>query len=55
MGKAIGIDLGTTFSLVAFLNAFGRAEVIPTADGKRSVPSCVLFDPDTGEARSGSH
>ena len=49
-GPIAGIDLGTTFSSIAFLNAFGRAEVIPTAEGARSIPSVVLFDPDTGEA-----
>ncbi|MGE0708074.1 MAG: Hsp70 family protein [Planctomycetota bacterium] len=50
LGPITGIDLGTTFSSIAFLNAFGRAEVIPAADGARSVPSVVLFDPATGEA-----
>jgi molecular chaperone DnaK len=37
--------LGTTFSSIAFLNAFGRAEVIPSPDGARSIPSVVLFPP----------
>lgn len=44
-GPIIGIDLGTTFSSIAFLNAFGRAEVIPTTEGARSIPSVVLFPP----------
>jgi molecular chaperone DnaK (HSP70) len=44
-GPIIGIDLGTTFSSIAFLNAFGRAEVIPTTLGARSIPSVVLFPP----------
>ncbi|MCW8141401.1 MAG: Hsp70 family protein, partial [Planctomycetota bacterium] len=44
-GPIVGIDLGTTFSAIAFLNAFGRAEVVPTAAGEREVPSVVLFPP----------
>jgi molecular chaperone DnaK len=44
-GPIVGIDLGTTFSGIAFLNAFGRAEVVPTATGERELPSVVLFPP----------
>ena len=47
MGPIIGIDLGTTFSSIDFLNAFGRAEVIPTVEGAKSIPSVVLF-PERG-------
>ncbi len=47
-GPITGIDLGTTFSSLAVLNAFGRAEVIPTLDGSRSIPSVVLFPPEGG-------
>lgn len=50
VGPITGIDLGTTFSSIAFLNAFGRAEVVPTPSGERSIPSVVLFEPGTGEA-----
>jgi molecular chaperone DnaK len=44
-GPICGIDLGTTFSSIGFLNAFGRAEVVPTSDGQRCIPSVVLFPP----------
>ena len=45
-GPIVGIDLGTTFSAIAFLNGFGRAEVIPDhVTGERTVPSVVLFPP----------
>ena len=44
-GPLIGIDLGTTFSAIAFLNAYGRAEIIPTREGSPSLPSVVLFPP----------
>src|ERR687891_46127 len=42
----IGIDLGTTNSLVAVRNEAGHPEVIPGADGDRIVPSVVSIAPD---------
>ena len=39
MGKAIGIDLGTTNSVVAFVNDQGTPEVIPSREGGRTIPS----------------
>src|SRR5579871_6494073 len=36
----VGIDLGTTNSLVAYMN-LGQPEVIPGEDGERLVPSIV--------------
>ncbi len=47
MGKIVGIDLGTTNSLVAVLEN-GEAVVIPTAEGSRLLPSVVAFT-KTGE------
>ncbi|MCD6225767.1 molecular chaperone DnaK [bacterium] len=40
MGKIIGIDLGTTNSCVAFVEA-GKPKVIPTAEGRNLIPSVV--------------
>src|SRR2546426_2653783 len=42
MPKAVGIDLGTTNSVVAVLEA-GEPTVIPNAEGSRTTPSVVGF------------
>ena len=45
MAKIIGIDLGTTFSAVAVMEA-GKATIIPNAEGKRITPSVVSITDD---------
>lgn len=45
MIKAIGIDLGTTFSVAAFLEK-GKVRVIPSSDGDNLFPSVVAFTED---------
>ncbi len=47
MGRAVGIDLGTTFSLVATMQG-GEPVIIPTAEGERLLPSVVAMS-KTGE------
>jgi len=42
MGKAVGIDLGTTFSVVAVVQA-GEPVVIANQEGSRTTPSVVAF------------
>jgi molecular chaperone DnaK len=42
MSKAVGIDLGTTNSVVSFLEA-GDPVVIPNSEGSRTTPSVVAF------------
>ena len=42
MPKAVGIDLGTTNSVVAVLEA-GEPAVIPNSEGARTTPSVVAF------------
>lgn len=50
----VGIDLGTTFSALAILNAIGKPEIVPNADGERLTPSTIFFDEeDKGLIRVG--
>jgi len=47
MSRIIGIDLGTTNSLVAYVDqATGLPRVIPDAEGRPLLPSVVAFTPD---------
>lgn len=43
---AVGIDLGTTYSVIAHVNDVGRPETIPNSEGDLLTPSVVLFDGD---------
>jgi len=43
---AIGIDLGTTFSAVAWLDESGRPQTLVNDEGESLTPSVVLFDDD---------
>ena len=45
--KAVGIDLGTTFSAVAHIDAYGKPQIIPNSENERITPSVILFDDDT--------
>src|SRR5262245_43500738 len=44
MAKAVGIDLGTTNSVIA-VSEGGKPTVIPNAEGSRTTPSVVAFTP----------
>ncbi len=45
MGRTVGIDLGTTNSVVAVMEG-GEPVVITTAEGTRTMPSVVAFKPN---------
>ncbi|MCE9547212.1 MAG: Hsp70 family protein [Planctomycetia bacterium] len=44
VGPPVGIDLGTTFSVVATVDAQGRPRTIQNAEGDITTPSVVMFD-----------
>ena len=41
--KPVGIDLGTTNSAMAWVDEFGRSQMIRNAEGELLTPSIVLF------------
>lgn len=43
MGKYVGIDLGTTFSAIAYIDEKGNPVIIPNRQGENTTPSAVLF------------
>jgi len=42
--KIFGIDLGTTYSSIAFVDEYGKPVIIPNAENQRITPSVVFFD-----------
>ena len=42
--QAVGIDLGTTYSVIAHLNESGEPVTLPNQEGELSTPSVVLFE-----------
>lgn len=45
----LGIDLGTTNSVVSYLQADGKVKVIPNPEGTNTTPSVVAFKPNGEE------
>ena len=43
MSTFVGIDLGTTNSVVAYRNRYGRPEVIANREGQNITPSVIYF------------
>jgi molecular chaperone DnaK len=43
---AVGIDLGTTYSAIAYLDPTGRPQTVPNLEGDKLTPSVVFFDED---------
>ena len=46
--SVIGIDLGTTNSVVASISDDGRIVILPNASGNEITPSVVYFEPGGG-------
>ena len=48
MSRTVGIDLGTTYSLVAYMDKVtGKPRCIPGPHGATLCPSVVSLDPDS--------
>lgn len=46
MGKFVGIDLGTTFSVISYIDSKGNPLLIENDQGAYTTPSVVLFEGD---------
>ena len=44
--KVFGVDLGTTYSCVAYVDQYGVPSVVNNQDGQPTTPSVVIFNPD---------
>ena len=53
MGKKIGIDLGTTYSCVSYVDENGIVKIIDNSEGEQTTPSVVYFA-ENGEITVGS-
>lgn len=42
MSAVVGIDLGTSFSVVAVIDEMGRPKIVPNKDASNLTPSCVV-------------
>lgn len=54
MAKKIGIDLGTTYSCVSYVDDMGIVRIIDNLEGEQTTPSVVFFSPNGEEVVVGS-
>ena len=47
MGRTVGIDLGTTYTAVAYVDDYGKPMIIKNSDGQATTPSVIFFDAPT--------
>jgi len=47
--KVFGIDLGTTYSCIAYVDEHGKPVIVPNFDNNRTTPSVVFFDEDIND------
>lgn len=54
MSKIVGIDLGTTFSAIAYLNDLGKPEIAPNFENNQKIlPSVVYIDGESKKVQVG--
>ena len=54
MSKIVGIDLGTTFSVIAYLNDLGKPEIAPNFENnQKTLPSVVYIDGQSKKVQVG--
>ncbi len=54
MAKKIGIDLGTTYSVVSYVDDTGVITNVESSEGEKTTPSIVYFDPNGTDVVVGS-
>lgn len=54
MAKKIGIDLGTTYSCMSYVDDMGIVRIIDNLEGEQTTPSVVFFSPNGEEVVVGS-
>ena len=47
MAAFIGIDLGTTYSAISYIDENGSPKIINNSEGENITPSCILIEGDT--------
>jgi molecular chaperone DnaK (HSP70) len=45
--RVFGIDLGTTYSAIAYVDEHGKPVIVPNQESERITPSVILFDGET--------
>jgi len=45
LARAVGIDLGTTYSAVSCVDEYGKPMVVKNSDGQTTTPSVIFIDP----------
>ena len=47
MGKVFGIDLGTTYSCIAYIDEYGKPIVLKNSEGKHTTPSVAMVESES--------